>query len=108
MGSKQSGGDAFRNKYAGKYLPANVKNWSDQKEVRGAFTEKYGGSSVNLDAVDSVKIDKRFNDESLQLSNSTSDVSPPSASVLPVTLADSIAPVETHTATETASNEGSD
>merc|ERR1712151_488222 len=108
MDSKQSGGDAFRNKYAGKYLPANVKNWSDQKEVRDTFTEKYGGSSINLDSVDSVKIDKRFNDESSQLSNSKSDVSPPSASVPPIALADSNTPVETHAATETASSEASD
>merc|ERR1711979_36547 len=87
MDSKQAGGDAFRNKYADKYLPAHVKNWSDQQEVRDAFTEEYGGSSVNVDAVGSVKRDERLNDESSQLSNSRSDRSPPSESAPPVSLA---------------------
>jgi len=53
MDSKNGDGDAYRSKYASKYLPADVKNWSDQQEVRDVFTKKYAGSSVNLNAMDS-------------------------------------------------------
>merc|ERR1712217_64938 len=53
MDSKQNGGDAFKNKYAGKYLPADVKNWSDKVEVRDAFTKRYADSYINLNAMDS-------------------------------------------------------
>merc|ERR1712003_193711 len=53
MDSKNGGGDAYRSKYAGKYLPADVKNWSDQQDVSDAFAKKYGGSYINLNAMDS-------------------------------------------------------
>merc|ERR1712151_357013 len=53
MDSKQDGGDAFKNKYAGNYLPADVKNWSDKVEVRDAFAKRYAGSYIKLNAMDS-------------------------------------------------------
>merc|ERR1712048_1186086 len=62
-------GDAFKNKYAGKYLPADVKNWSDSKEVRDAFMKTYAGSYTNLNAV---KSNKSFNRAPSQLSDSMS------------------------------------
>merc|ERR1712207_61601 len=45
------GGDVFRNKFAGKYLPADVKNWSGKEEVRDAFVKKYAGSYINLNTM---------------------------------------------------------
>jgi len=68
-GSTHDSGDAFKNKYAGKYLPADVKNWSDSKEVRDAFMKTYAGSYTNLNAV---KSNKSFNRVPSQLSDSMS------------------------------------
>merc|ERR1712176_1427296 len=107
MSTQHDGGDAFRNKYAGKYLPPDVKNWSDQNEVRDAFKDKYASSSVNLNAVGSKQYDglnalkssKSSNDASSQLSDLRSDVSAFSASAPPVSLAVSGNSRETHAGT---------
>jgi len=52
---KAKGPDAFKNKYAGKYLPADVKNWSDQQVVSDGFAKIYAGSYINLNSMDSKK-----------------------------------------------------
>merc|ERR1712060_723479 len=105
MGSKKDDDNVFKNKYAGSYLPLDVKNWSNREEVRQNFVNKYASAYTNLNAMES---DTTSDDARAQRSDSRSDPSLPSASAPRVSMAASNKPVDAKASTVTASRDSAD
>merc|ERR1712176_1574298 len=91
LNAMDSDGDAFKNKYAGSYLPRDVKNWSNREEVRKDFENKYASEYTNLYAM---KSDTNSDGAPVQYSESRSDAPKHSASAPRISMAVPNRPVE--------------